>query len=252
MEPDLLYKYRPFNENTLKILVDGKLYFSSRKGFNDPIDSNPHFRNDLTRENLKKLWEKCSGQWKSAAPESIDVQYFDVCQYYNKLLNDCGILSMSTEWNNPLLWSHYAKEHTGICVGFRRNKAEENDTIYYRPKLGKVYYNKDRTINLSEIFSVHKGDNFQEMKNYIYKAFFSKAPNWWYENEWRYIHSSAKTEYEIPATIEEIIFGLRTPKHIQEIILRVTNDDPGIKYYRMKFTEGSFEMEREFFGSTQD
>jgi hypothetical protein len=252
LEPELLYKYRPFNENTLKLLVDDKLYFSSRRGFNDPIDSTPHFQNDLSKKNLKKLWERCKIYYEGPAPESTDVQYFDVCQYYNKLLDDCGILSMSADWNNPLLWSNYANEHTGICVGFRRNKTEENDTKYYRPHLGKVYYNKDRTINLSEILSIHRGDNYQELKEYIYNAFFSKAPDWWYENEWRYIHSSARSEYEIPATLEEIIFGLRTPKHIQEIILRVTNSKQYINYFRMEFIEGSFEMDREFFRSTQD
>jgi hypothetical protein len=37
-----------------------------------------------------------------------------------------GILSFSGNWTNPVLWSHYANRHRGICLGFnlRRSKAE--------------------------------------------------------------------------------------------------------------------------------
>jgi hypothetical protein len=29
-----------------------------------------------------------------------------------------GLLCFSTKWSNPLLWSHYADRHRGICLGF--------------------------------------------------------------------------------------------------------------------------------------
>src|ERR1044071_6999084 len=29
-----------------------------------------------------------------------------------------GLLSFSEEWKNPVLWSHYADRHRGICLGF--------------------------------------------------------------------------------------------------------------------------------------
>lgn len=29
-----------------------------------------------------------------------------------------GMLCFSTNWKNPVQWSHYAKKHTGICLGF--------------------------------------------------------------------------------------------------------------------------------------
>lgn len=37
-----------------------------------------------------------------------------------------GLLCFSADWTNPVLWSHYATKHKGICLGFdlRRTKAE--------------------------------------------------------------------------------------------------------------------------------
>jgi len=32
--------------------------------------------------------------------------------------NDFGILCFSTKWSNPLLWSHYADRHKGLCLAF--------------------------------------------------------------------------------------------------------------------------------------
>lgn len=32
--------------------------------------------------------------------------------------SDTGLLSFSQNWTNPVLWSHYAAKHRGICLGF--------------------------------------------------------------------------------------------------------------------------------------
>src|SRR5882724_8377120 len=29
-----------------------------------------------------------------------------------------GLLCFSRSWHNPVLWSHYAAKHTGVCLGF--------------------------------------------------------------------------------------------------------------------------------------
>jgi hypothetical protein len=35
-----------------------------------------------------------------------------------KLNEDTGLLCFSKSWSNPVLWSHYADKHRGICLGF--------------------------------------------------------------------------------------------------------------------------------------
>ncbi len=36
----------------------------------------------------------------------------------NQISKTTGILCFSKNWRNPVQWSHYAKEHKGICMGF--------------------------------------------------------------------------------------------------------------------------------------
>ena len=35
-----------------------------------------------------------------------------------EMARDYGLLCFSLEWNNPVLWSHYADRHCGIALGF--------------------------------------------------------------------------------------------------------------------------------------
>lgn len=55
-----------------------------------------------------------------------------------KILDEShGLLCMSTTWQEPLLWGHYADKHKGICLGFDVNPAQWLDVIYaeHRPTL---------------------------------------------------------------------------------------------------------------------
>jgi hypothetical protein len=75
-----------------------------------------------------------------------------------------GILCFSKTWKNPLLWSHYADKHKGVCLGFDVS----NEIIE------KVDY-------LSERFPVPQVLDDAFMK----KILFSKFEHWSYEQEYR-------------------------------------------------------------------
>ena len=82
----------------------------------------------------------------------------------------------------------------------------------------------------------------------LFEAFRTKAPSWYYEDEWRYLHTNSSVEYPIPADLVEIIFGWKTPEYLIEIVMKITAFD-NVKYYKMEFIEGSFEMERYEYNS---
>src|SRR5688572_21008867 len=47
----------------------------------------------------------------------------DCERFFSKIdaqLQGVGIFSVSANPDNPLMWAHYAKDHTGICIGFRQ------------------------------------------------------------------------------------------------------------------------------------
>ena len=81
-----------------------------------------------------------------------------------EMSQSCGLLSFSKTWKNPLLWSHYADRHKGICLGFD-----------VRDDLGEsVEYVKSRVpLDLPPTSDLVK------------RTLFSKYEGWSYEEEWR-------------------------------------------------------------------
>jgi len=56
---------------------------------------------------------------------------------YDRFARTVGMLCMSKDWKHPLLWSHYAGKHSGLCLGFdvRQNQWQEVTYVPARPTL---------------------------------------------------------------------------------------------------------------------
>lgn len=46
-----------------------------------------------------------------------------------------GLLSFSADWNEPVLWSHYAAKHRGICLGFNVLRENLQEVAYEDQRL---------------------------------------------------------------------------------------------------------------------
>jgi len=84
---------------------------------------------------------------------------------------DRGLLCFSKRWRNPVLWSHYASKHRGMCLGF--DVAEE------LPQ--DVHYTKDR---LPLKFVDGNPDNGLE-EGFVQELLYTKYEHWAYEEEVR-------------------------------------------------------------------
>ncbi|MBT0074536.1 DUF2971 domain-containing protein [Vibrio alginolyticus] len=80
-----LFKYSPFNINTIDALTNQYLYLASKEQLNDPIELPA----------LSKL----------DSDSLVDPTNYRIC-------------SLSNNQNSMLMWSHYAQEHQGIMVGY--------------------------------------------------------------------------------------------------------------------------------------
>jgi hypothetical protein len=45
-----------------------------------------------------------------------------------------GVICFCKEWENPLLWCHYADKHYGICLGFEATSKLEEKVKYRKSK----------------------------------------------------------------------------------------------------------------------
>lgn len=46
----------------------------------------------------------------------------DINNYFKERFKDCGVPSLASDWDNPLMWSHYADEHGGICIEYETDE----------------------------------------------------------------------------------------------------------------------------------
>lgn len=115
---------------------------------------------------------------------------------------DNGLLCFSKKWHNPVLWSHYASKHRGVCLGF--DVADE--------LLQGVHYTKDR-------LSVPYIENRPELRldeAFVRELLRTKFEHWAYEEEVRAFvrldHSTVESgsyfyPFDAAIALREVILG---------------------------------------------
>jgi hypothetical protein len=58
--------------------------------------------------------------------------------WVSKIDQELGLLCFSLCWRNPLMWTHYSKRHTGVCLGFDVNDSIVEPIDYSRRRLSLV------------------------------------------------------------------------------------------------------------------
>lgn len=188
MNDDILYKYRvlcekdgSLNEFTEKLLFNGQIYLSDFESLNDPFEGRivPKYKN-ITKEKVLKLYpwlietpDFHNIDWQSEEVESKILSYLAPKMEEN--LKKYGIFSVSSDYDNDLLWSHYADSHRGICIGFDNKELEK-----LKYKIVPVSISDKRP----EIEYTDDDSHFQE---FILKMLTTKSINWEYEHEYRMI-----------------------------------------------------------------
>ena len=111
------------------------------------------------------------------------------------------------------MWSHYGDQHNGVCI--------EYDTMFgHHPTLRNVNYKAPRSIHASDLLK-WKVHGSEEAAAHIRDAyFFAKAPDWSYEEEWRYINDRHGVDH---ATLKltGIYFGLRCQPIVRSIFMSI-------------------------------
>ena len=104
-EEKMVLKFRPINCYTLQLLKDQQIWFAHPSTFNDPLDANF----------LQK--------------------HFSIIKPLKEVLDNFLVISFvkkTTEMKyENLMWSHYAQNHSGICLVYKLNKIENISNFYY-------------------------------------------------------------------------------------------------------------------------
>ena len=190
-----LYKFQSLDSDnrdyTLDIIRNSRIHFSSPESFNDPFDcappvelggklDDPTFRRELegemrrfmqakglTQEQQELLRSKHGVEIERLAEESRR-------HTLDALRASARILCLTATQQHPLMWSHYAQSHTGVCLHFRCDAGN----VFGLAR--EVLYPPERMPLIIPV-SRQTDDELTE------RLIFTKADFWAYEHEYRVI-----------------------------------------------------------------
>ncbi|MBN1252944.1 MAG: DUF2971 domain-containing protein [Bacteroidales bacterium] len=183
------------NLHLIEMLTNNSFHMSERKYLNDPFDSG--FK--ITLDDYLKLYKErypslltTKEQYESATflfnanMENGEIDWARGIEHDKSIKK---ITCFTENYANPLMWAHYAQNHTGVCLNFCTAKDEN-----FKNSLQPVNY-------LEELIEIKCITDFE-------KSLLTKLHPWSIEKEWRIISSKEKFHFKRDALVE-IIFGLK-------------------------------------------
>lgn len=141
-----------------------------------------------------------------------------------------GLLCFSKTWKNPILWSHYADKHKGLCLGFDMSHIPPTKVEYVRTRFQKPDV-------LDEIF----------MK----KLLFTKFIHWKYEEEYRsYLSLEEKIDgiyyanFSDSLALKRVIIGDQCQLTHAEISAALGDLEKEVQVFKVRAAFKSFEIVR--------
>jgi hypothetical protein len=146
-----------------------------------------------------------------------------------------GLLCFSSDWKNPVQWSHYADNHRGLCLGFD-----------VTAELVPVTYTSRRlTPDLAAL----------RVRAHMLKLLTSKFSHWRYEKEHRlFVDLDLKTKdkktglyfflFCEEVALREVIIGVNSTITEAEVLKAIGAKGAGVKVYRAQMALRTFRMVR--------
>jgi hypothetical protein len=214
--PAVIYKYRSFdNPFHQAAMFKQELYLPSANEFNDPYDSNMPFayrEEEMTEENifqklliLARLDHPGKDETfihQAAYDAHMERKFSDEAhldkidhQIFQNVCNTFGILSLTPDCCNLLMWSYYGNSHKGFCIGY--------DAKYL---VNSGLFSMGGRVRYSEEFP--KLSLFEEA-GMLSKMYFAKSKVWKHEKEYRLLHNFRHgKKYTLPkSAISEVVLG---------------------------------------------
>lgn len=205
--PEFLYRYRKLNALELTTLLAQKLYFSSYRNMNDPMEG--YYKKTIPVSEYDELIEPVSEIFES------------------KYLSPAGVCSLSERNDIDLMWAHYTN-FGGICVKLNVNRMLESLGGGY--SLSQVSYSAaSPKIDLEDI-----GDLGSAARRILSR----KKDTWKYEAEWRIFSEKIGLSF-VGDAIDSVFIGDRASSdelnHVSVICKHL-----GVSLFKMKISGYSF------------
>jgi hypothetical protein len=183
--PPVLYKYFAPVSYVENVIHGRGIQFTTPARFNDPFECRHRAVYPGTRQQLiayfERVGERVMPTTSKRERKAYAVRMTDRIQRgqavlphefasFEQITASWGILCLTAHRHSLLMWAHYAREHTGICIGF------DTDVDMFTVAMPVFYLDDIPEANYFDRSNVSKIAD---------AAIFTKATCWAYENEWR-------------------------------------------------------------------
>lgn len=224
-----LYKYKAIDPNSDRsedqirdILVRSRLWLSSPADFNDPFDIFPTVAVNATGHEIHKRFKAIFDQ-RSAKRRQKKQMLNNVAKMSKKDheelaepiirrgLDKIGVFSFAGDPRNIQMWSHYAGNHSGICLQFEL--AGDFQTLICAK-------NVEYSSKYPEL------DWINNLKESLRKVVYQKHEGWSYEMEQRIVFPGKARTYVgfNSQALVGIIFGCRISTDIRAKIAKLIEE----------------------------
>jgi len=110
---------------------------------------------------------------------------------FNFIDDRFGIASLTTQYNDALMWSHYASSHSGICIEYDFhdyvNKLDDTQMLLFPVSYSEKRVTIDHTILDKIDLKNIEEQGRKDILRLFFEGLYTKNTVWNYENEWRSI-----------------------------------------------------------------
>jgi hypothetical protein len=248
-EENLLFKFAPLTAFTFKNLLISQLWFGPPENMNDQLEglikikntdfkpSNKALKNFIILNQLDRYYWNPVQEIK----EKGFLKFF-IDNWYHLQRNQYGISCFSKTPNEPLMWSHYADKHSGICLIYDKRELMQslNDSSFQFDCLAVNYKKRP----LLELIEINEEVTFMSSEHVL----ISKDSKWQYEQEVRFIakfedknNFTGRSFTTYHSALRGIIYGANIGNDDLDAVSYILRNDPLYSDVKEYFTSIDYE-----------
>lgn len=211
------HRFMSINEYLISALVNSQLYFSSPQNFNDPYDC---------RIDIEGSLKRAMGEASETQRKILQVFTNENLTWLKNEIMQVGVICFSKQLDNTLMWSHYAKNHTGLCLTY---EIPPEFILENSPQImgwDEVKYGNEE---IKKFFlSLRPDKDANEFENFIEplitRILSTKSEAWSYEEEFRIVKSEPGKFDINRKCLKQICFGLATTDEHIDLIKKIISN----------------------------
>jgi len=206
---------------------------------------------DAEREKLKNIFRNLDMAKFDPEFEKIRENVKKSRDHFVKVFSSYGIFCATKNYNNLLMWAHYADKHKGVVFGFKADLEKDSFLRLMEP----VRYSDERPYVIQDTNSEMKSEDsgLEKARKATQRLLHTKSTQWSYEEELRLAIPDQVKPDEVasflkfhPHELVEVYLGYRMKdESINKIIDLAKTLNPKVQAYSAKLSKRKYALDFE-------